>query len=266
MVSQEQFRGQKVSQLLARREDGKFKSFLNPLMDINLRHRLELPYTVVRMVAAGYQEMRSSWNLPHSAPHYEDMLQDTDAVLTLYPSLRPKVDWQVYFGTFGWHDIAISRRKPNLRNLIVEQFFEHRVAVPPALHYMQTHNVSSDLREKIAKLIYVHPFDPRHKTRMKLEGQMDERLRMTSKLFYVIDSGNAFAKSRIDRSMEHLRRSVGGLTDPLMPFFLWYVKRYSGFMFDLGAEYPKIREMMEERKKTGLEYIDKLYRHVIGKS
>lgn len=245
--------------VLTRFEEPASSRFPDIMVGLNTKFQLGLIPRTITMAVDGEKQARNPRDASHDSIHYEHMGLDTALILDRYPVLRDQIDWNAYIAAVSFHDAWVSSLTPRPWNLWLAQHREYEYAAEPAEAYMRAHEFSAEEIERVTYLIRVHPFgfdDPR---RLQLERGVDETLRLTGRFMYIVDSLDVFRPSRIDALLVNISNSYWGIS--VVPFYTQlarYFERNTNFSFDLGPDYPWIREEAKRRKDQALAYVHEL--------
>lgn len=223
------------------------------------KYALDVRPRTREMVRNGGLRIEKTHDPSHDQNHYLHMLQDTEWILTMYPDLRDRIGWNTYLCALSFHDDAVSSLKPNPVNLYLAQNAETHIASRPATRYMRLHGFPEQEVKNVSDLIRLHPLDLTNSKRIAWEQTTDEKLRLTGRLLYVVDSLDVFRPSRIDAMIVYVQRSLWNLSPVMIKDqLLRYYTKNTEFALDLGPAYPGIQEEAARRRQEALDYIAEL--------
>lgn len=234
---------------------------LDAALQIIDKHHLDVYQRARDMVLDGGFRIQKTQDPSHDVYHYVHMLWDTDRLLIQYPELRDRIDWNIYLCALSFHDDAVSSLSPNPINMFIAQKAETYIASKPVVRYMREYGFPKNEIKNVSDIVRLHPLDPNSSKRIAWEQSVDEKLRLTSRLFYVIDSLDVFRPSRIDAMLRYIQLSLRNVS-----ITSWYrqLHRYysdnTKFSFSLGSEYPGISELADRRRRGAIAHIDELVR------
>lgn len=241
------------------KEIQKHPHFFDAVVDLAIAHRIDIAPKTIAMVFEGGTRIKHSKDVSHDEDHYLQMVKDTKNLLHTYPDLRDHVDWDIYLCTLSFHDAWVSSLEPGLCNLVAAQFFEHKYADTSAVEYMKASGFTQKQIDQVAKLIHIHPLAFDHTERQRVEKDMDDKVKFTGRLFYVIDTWAVFDPKRIDDSVTHAKHSLGeSAAYYLSPVLALYYKKNNTEPLHLGSDFPGIAEETDRRRSAAHQYIDNL--------
>lgn len=246
-----------TSEALKERRDP--STFVDTMMRLDETYQLGLHPGFVAMAADGEWRIQHSKDVSHDQDHVVHLGADVALILKQYPELRDRIDWNALVAAVAFHDISVAELDPRPWNLWLAQNREHTFAARPAVDYMRAHGFSGEQIDSVSYLITTHPLAFDDPLRKSMEMAVDEMLRLTGRLLYVVDALDVYRPSRIDAMVAHISDSFWGM--PMMPFYPVinkYFTRNSNFSFDLGPQYPWVAQEAARRKAHATAYIDDL--------